>query len=459
MVSQNSNSDSTEVAPGGKLPPQNLDAEKSLLGAILISDSSFPDILERVKERDFYDQNHSLIYKAMATLYSSHRPIDILTLTSELRAEKTFKKVGGGSYLTELTNFVPTAANASAYADIIADCATRRRLIDTGIKITEKAYDSSNSTIELIGDAEKILYSVSDTTTKTSYISLEKLSIETYERLEALKNSKEKITGLKTGFKDLDTITAGLQKGDLVIIGARPAMGKTTLAQNIAYNAATINHTGVLFFSMEMAANEISDRIVSDIAEIDNWSIRSGNLTEDDYVKIDEALSEMSEVPLYIDDTSMMNVLELCNKARRAAHEHDIGLVIIDYLQLISGTDRYSGNRVLEIAEISKGLKQLARELSIPVIALSQLSRGVTGRDDPRPALSDLRDSGSIEQDADLVMMLHRPDYYHQNEEDYVPTNITELLIQKHRHGDVGKIELFFQGKYSRFMSLDKTRK
>lgn len=439
-----------------KNAPQDLNAEKSLLGAILLSDSGFPDILERVTANDFYDPINSTIFQAMSDLYAEHRPIDLLTLTSKLRAEKKLKEVGGAAFLTELTNYVPTAAHANAYADIIADCSTRRRLIDTGSKIVEKAYEEGSSVGELLGDAEKELFSVSDKTIKSDYSLLEDLLVDAYDRIENLYKNRGTLRGLKTGFKDLDNKTAGLQKGDLIIIGARPAMGKTTFAQNIAYNVATINKRGVLFFSMEMAKNEIVDRMISDVSGIDNWKLRTGNVSEDDFAKIGDALGEMGEVPVIIDDTSSMTVLELRNKARRAKHDHDIGLVVVDYLQLITGSDRYKGNRVQEVTEISRGLKQLARELEIPVIALAQLSRNVTGRDDPRPVLSDLRESGSIEQDADLVMMLHRVDYYHMNEEGYEPTNITELLIQKHRHGSVGKVELYFHPELLRFMSLDK---
>ena len=270
--------------------------------------------------------------------------------------------------------------------------------------------------------------------------------------------NKGALRGLKTGFRDLDKKTAGFQKGDLIIIGARPAMGKTTFAQNLAYNVATRNGDGrgVLFFSMEMAKNEIVDRMISDIGGVDAWRIRTGNIENEDFARIGDALAEMSEVPLYLDDTSSMTVLELRNKARRAAHDHNISMIIVDYLQLLQGSDRYAGNRVQEVTEISRGLKTLARELEIPVIALAQLSRGVTGRDDPRPVLSDLRESGSIEQDVDLVMFLHRPDYYKQNNDDFVPTNITELILAKHRHGPVGKVELYFHPELLRFMSLDK---
>lgn len=446
----------THSSAGEKITPQDLTTEKSLLGAILISDAAFPEILEKITAADFYDEAHSKIFEAMTTLYNNHRPIDLLTLTNELRAEKNLKKIGGAAFLTELTNFVPTAANATAYADIISECAIRRRLINTGSKIVEKAYEPSNSVNDLLGDAEKELFKVSDNTIKSDYAALEDLLVDAYDRIETLHRDKGALRGLKTGFKDLDKKTAGLQQGDLIIVGARPAMGKTTFAQNIAYNVATINKRGVLFFSMEMASNEIVERMIADVSGIDSWKIRTGNISDEDFATIGDALGEMGETPVYIDDTSTMTVQELRNKARRAAHDHDIGLIIIDYLQLISGSDRYAGNRVQEITEISRGLKQLARELKVPVVALAQLSRNVTSRDDPRPVLSDLRDSGSIEQDADLVMMLHRVDYYHMNEEDYEKTNITELLIQKHRHGSVGKIELYFHPELLRFMSLDK---
>lgn len=450
--------DFNPAAHAGRIPPQDLNAEKSILGAMLISDAAFPEILERIKYTDFYDQKHALIFHAMTTLYESHRPIDLLTLTAELKSQKVLKEVGGASYLTALTNFVPTASHASAYADLIAEASTRRRLIRAGTEIVEKAYEDGNEIGEVVGQAEKQLFEVSDQTTKTDYDKLEDLLVDAYERMEKLHQNKGALRGLKTGFRDLDNKTAGLQPGDLIIVGARPAMGKTTFAQNLAYNAATINRRGVLFFSMEMAKAEIVDRMIADVSTTDSWKIRTGNISDEDFARIGDALGEMGEVPLYLDDTSSMTILELRNKARRAAHDHDIGLIIVDYLQLLQGSDRYAGNRVQEVTEISRGLKTLARELEIPVIALAQLSRGVTGRDDPRPVLSDLRESGSIEQDADLVMFLHRPDYYRQNQDDFEPTNITELIIAKHRHGPVGKVELYFHPELLRFMSLDKKR-
>lgn len=440
----------------GRIPPQDVVAEKSLLGAIMISDSVMAEILTILRPRDFYEKRHEIIFDAMSGLYDQHKPIDLLTLTSELKSKKMLKDVGGAPYLAELSSFVPAASHAKAYADIIEKASVRRRLIKAGTDIANKAYEDDAEVDSLIGSAEKDLFEVSDKIIKSDYVAMDELLADAFDRIEELQKNKGALRGLKTGFRDLDKKTAGFQKGDLIIIGARPAMGKTTFAQNLAYNIASINKKGVLFFSMEMAANEIVDRMISDVSGVDNWKMRTGNLSEEEFAKIGDALGEMDEIPIYIDDTSSMTIVELRNKARRAMHDHDIGIVIVDYLQLISGSDRYAGNRVQEVTEISRGLKILARELEIPVIALAQLSRNVTGRDDPRPVLSDLRESGSIEQDADLVMFLHRPDYYKQNDDNYEETHITELLVAKHRHGAIGKIELYFHPELLRFMSLDK---
>ena len=450
--------DSSPNQSGERIPPQNLEAEKSLLGALLLDDTAFPNVLEQLKATDFYDPRHTEIFQGMINLYERHRPIDLMTLSAELKSQKSLKRIGGAPYLTELANFVPTASHLEAYADIVAQAALRRRLIKAGTEIVTAAYDGTTRIEELVGAAEKNLFEVSDQTVKSEYTALGSLLVDAYDRIEELHRNKGALRGLKTGFRDLDNKTAGFQKGDLIIIGARPAMGKTTFAQNLAYNVATRNggDKGVLFFSMEMACQEIVDRMISDISGVDNWKIRTGNVSDEDFARIGDAMGAMDEVPLYLDDTSSMTILELRNKARRAAHDHNVSMIIVDYLQLLQGSDRYAGNRVQEVTEISRGLKTLARELEIPVVALAQLSRGVTGRDDPRPVLSDLRESGSIEQDADLVMFLHRPDYYKQNNDDFVPTNITELILAKHRHGPVGKIELYFHPELLRFMTLDK---
>lgn len=411
-------------------------------------------MLEHLHAEDFYDERHGMIFQSMNNLYTAHRPIDLQTLTSQLKADKNLKKVGGAPYLIELSNYVPTASHAKAYMELVEKAALRRRLISAGTEISERAYEEGNEVEEIVGNAEKLLYAVSDKSTKTDYTAIGDLLVDAFDRMEELHKNGGALRGLKTGFRDLDKKTAGFQPGDLIIIGARPAMGKTTFAENLAYNVATINKKATLFFSMEMAKSEIIDRMISDVSGVDNWKIRTGNISDEDFSRISDAMAEMSEVPLYIDDTSSMTIFQLRNKVRRFAHEHDLGMIIVDYLQLIQGSDRYAGNRVQEVTEISRGLKILGRELEIPVIALAQLSRGVTGRDDPRPVLSDLRESGSIEQDADLVMFLHRVDYYH-HEEDYEPTNITELIMAKHRHGAVGTIKLYFHPELLRFMSLD----
>ena len=450
--------EATHSKTGGRVPPQDTVAEKSLLGAILISDGMLPEILTILRPRDFYDERHQVIFETMMELYDQHKPVDLLTVTTELKTKKKLKDIGGAPYLTELSNFVPAAAHAKAYAEIVEKASTRRRLIKAGNEIVSKAFEDDADVQSLIGAAEKELFEVSDKVVKSDYVAMDELLADAFDRIEELHKNKGALRGLKTGFRDLDKKTAGFQKGDLVIIGARPAMGKTTFAQNLTYNIASMNKKGVLFFSMEMAANEIVDRMISDVSGVDNWKMRTGNLTDDEFQRIGEALGEMDELPIYIDDTSSMTIMDLRNKARRAMHDKDIGIVIVDYLQLIQGSDRYKGNRVQEVTEISRGLKILARELEIPVVALAQLSRSVTGRDDPRPVLSDLRESGSIEQDADLVMFLHRPDYYRQNDDNYEETHITELLVAKHRHGAVGKIELYFHPELLRFMSLDKTR-
>ncbi len=440
----------------GRIPPQDINAEKSVLGAILIAEDAFPEIVAKIKSTDFYDPRHQKIFQGMVSLYNKNQPIDLLTLTAELRKQKTLKEVGGSPYLTELSNFVPTASHASAYADLVEQASVRRRLIAAGTAITEGAYKADTSTVDLLGQAEKELFNVSNENTKTEYQALEDLLSEAFERIEKLHKNKGELRGLKTGYHDIDNKTAGFQQGDLIIIGGRPSMGKTTFGQNLALNIANINKRGVLFLTMEMSQAEIVDRMISDMSNVKSWNIRTGNVSDDDFAKIGDALGDMSEIPLYIDESSGYDIYELRNKVRRAAHEHDIGAIVIDYLQLIKGSERYAGNRVQEVTEISQGLKTIAKELQIPVIALAQLSRNVTNRENPRPVLSDLRESGSIEQDADIVMFIHRPDYYHKNEEDYEETKITEILIDKHRHGPIGKVELYFDDQHNRLVSLDK---
>lgn len=437
-----------------RIAPQDIEAEKSLLGAILISEESLPDVTEIVKPDDFYDESHRLIYAAMWNLYERHKPVDLLTVTAELRTKKELKKVGGSTYLSELTNYVPTAAHAKAYAELVAKAAVRRRLIAAAADITEKAYDETAETVELLGEAEKSLFEVSDQNVKNDLVSLSDLLSETFDRLENLHKTKGAIAGMKSGYVDFDRMTAGFHRSDLVILAARPAMGKTALALNFAHNVATINQKAVLIFSLEMGKEQLINRMLADASGIDSFKLETGNFSGDDFSKISDAMADLSEAPIFIDDTPGMTVLEMRTKARRAAHEHDLGMIIVDYLQLMAGTSKRSvDNRVQEVSEISRGLKLIARELNVPVIALSQLSRSVESRSPQIPMLSDLRESGSIEQDADIVMFLYREDYYNPETD---RQNITDLILAKHRRGATGTIELYFDKARVRFMSLDK---
>ena len=438
----------------GKLPPQNLDAEKSLLGAVLIDEEVLADASEIVKSNDFYDKNHGLIFAGMMRLFEKHKPVDLLTLTDELKRKDELELIGGSAYLTELTNYVPTAAHAAAYAEMVAQTAVRRRLIKASSGITELGYDESTTTQELLEKAEAELFSVSDQSLKQDLVSLESILTDSFDRIEELHRNKGSLRGMRTGYRDLDTMTAGLQKSDLIILAARPAMGKTTLVTNLAYNVATIEKKPVLFFSLEMSKEQLTDRMLADAAGVDSWNIRTGNLSDDDFAKISEAMGEMAEAPIYIDDTPALSVLSMRTKARRIAHNQPLGLIVVDYLQLMQANGNYNGNRVQEVSEISRGLKIIARELDVPVVALSQLSRSVESRTPPIPQLADLRESGSIEQDADIVTFIYRPGYYEPDNPDVA--NITDLIIAKHRNGPVGKVQLYFHPERLRFMSLDK---
>jgi replicative DNA helicase len=439
--------------PAGKVPPQNLDAEMSLLGAVLIDEETLADITEHVKPKDFYDKRHAIIFDAIMRLYEKNKPVDLLTLTDELKRKNEIDEIGGSAYLTELTNYVPTAAHAESYAEIVAQKAVRRRLIKASGEISELGYDENTTTQELLQQAEAELFSVSDQSLKQDLISLESILTDSFDRLEELHRNKGSLRGVRTGYRDLDNMTAGLQRSDLIILAARPAMGKTTLVTNLAYNVATIAKQPVLFFSLEMSKEQLVDRMLADASGVDSWNIRTGNLSDDDFSKLSDAMGEMAEAPIYIDDTPGLSVLEMRTKARRAAHDQPLGLIIIDYLQLMQGSGRSDGNRVQEVSEISRGLKLIARELNVPVIALSQLSRSVESRSPQIPQLADLRESGSIEQDADIVMFIYREAYYNPDTD---RENITDLIIAKHRNGPVGKVELYFHPERLRFMSLDR---
>lgn len=436
-------------------PPQNADAEASLLGALLIDSDAIVKIADTVGARDFFDKRNERIYEAILQLYEQHQSIDVLTLADKLKNNGNLENVGGASYLTELTNFVPTAAHVEQYADIVAQKALRRRLITASREIVGLGYDESKQLRELIEEAETRLFEVSQQHIKQDVISLEAILAESFDRLDDLHKDKDKIRGVPTGYKDLDSMLAGFQKSDLVILAARPSMGKTALALNFAHNIAVKSNEAVLVFSLEMSKEQLVDRLLSMESGVDAWALRTGNLTDADFEKIGQAMGTLSEAQIFIDDSPGITVSDFRTKARREAHKRPLGLIIVDYLQLMSGGNRFGneGNRVQEISEISRGLKGVARELNVPILALSQLSRSVESRSPQIPQLADLRESGSIEQDADVVAFIYREEWYNPETD---RKKITDILIKKHRNGPTGGVELFFDSDKQRFRSIDK---
>lgn len=436
------------------MPPQNTDAEASLLGAILIDSDAIVKIADTVYATDFYDEKHQRIYEAVVQLYEKHSPIDVLTLSNQLKSTGFLDFVGGAAYLTQLTNHVPTAAHVEQYAEIVAQKALRRRLIKASQEIVGLGYDERQSLHELIEKAESRLFDISQKHVKQDVTSLETILGESFDRLDELHKDKGKIRGVPTGYKDLDNILAGLQKSDLVILAARPSMGKTALALNIAHSVSIKSQLPVLVFSLEMSKEQLVDRLLAMESGVDAWALRTGNLSDEDFEKIGHAMGSLSEAQIYIDDTPGITATDLRTKARREAHQRPLGLIIVDYLQLMSGGSRFGGegNRVQEISEISRGLKGIARELNVPLLALSQLSRSVESRSPQIPQLADLRESGSIEQDADVVAFLYREDYYNPQSD---RRNITDVFIKKHRNGPTGGVELYFDKEKQRFRSLD----
>lgn len=434
--------------------PQNVDAEASLLGAILIDTDAIVKIADAVSVQDFYDPRHARIYEALLALYEKRSPIDVLTLADQLKGTGFLDMVGGPAYLTELTNYVPTAAHVEQYADIVAQKALRRRLITASTDMAELGRDESKSLKELIEEAESRLFEVSQQHVKQSVVSLENILAESFERLDDLHKDKAKLRGIPTGYKDLDNMLAGLQRSDLFILAARPSMGKTAFVLNLAHKVATQAKEPVLIFSLEMSKEQLVDRLLAMESGVDAWALRTGNLTDSDFERLGEAMGTLSEAKMYIDDTPGITVSDLRTKARREAHNQKLGLIVVDYLQLMSGGGRYAseGNRVQEISEISRGLKGVARELNVPLVALSQLSRSVENRSPQIPQLADLRESGSIEQDADIVAFLYREDYYNPETD---RKNIMDVLIKKHRNGPTGGVELYFDRDKQRIRSLD----
>lgn len=435
-----------------KVPPQNPQAEASLIGSLLIDKDAIIKIADIVHTDDFYVDKNGLIFSAIIKLFEKREPLDVVTLSEELEKQGNLKEVGGASYLTDLVNGVPSASHVVQYAQIVAQKATLRRLIEASSLINSMAYDEEEQLDSLLDNAEKTLFDVSQKHLRQNFVSIKDVLAESFERLDSLHKDKDSIRGVPTGFTGIDNVLAGLQKSDLIILAARPSMGKTSLALNIAQNVATKQGVPVGIFSLEMSKEQLIDRLLASEAGIDSWKLRTGNLEDKDFEKINKAMGVLAEAPLYIDDSAMANVMEMRTKARRLQSEHDLGLIVIDYLQLMSGRAG-SDNRVQEISEISRGLKGLARELNVPVIALSQLSRSVEQRTPKIPQLSDLRESGSIEQDADVVMFIYREDYYEKETE---KKNIAEVLIKKHRNGPTGDVELFFQPEQTLFRSIDR---
>lgn len=435
-------------------PPQNIEAEASLLGALLIDSDAIVKVADNLTSEDFFDARHQRIFEAIYQLYENRQAIDVLTLTDRLKNNGYLDLVGGPAYLTELTNFVPTAAHVDQYADIVAQKALRRRLISASSEISLLGFDESKQLRELIEEAETRLFNVSQQHIKQNVISLEAILAESFDRLDDLHKDKNKIRGIPTGYKDLDDKLAGFQRSDLIILAARPSMGKTALALNFAHNIAVQSNQPVLIFSLEMSKEQLVDRLLSMESGVDAWALRTGNLTDSDFEKIGQAMGTLSEAQIYIDDTPSITVSDLRTKARREAHQRQLGLIIVDYLQLMSGGSRFGGeaNRVQEITEISRGLKGIARELNVPILALSQLSRSVESRTPKIPQLADLRESGSIEQDADVVAFIYREEYYNPETD---RKKVTDILIKKHRNGPTGAVELYFENEKQRFRTID----
>lgn len=434
--------------------PQNSEAEASLLGALLIDSDAIVKIADSIHPEDFFETRHRQIYEAIQQLYEHHQAIDVLTLTDKLRNNGNLEGIGGPSYLTELTNFVPTAAHVEQYADIVAQKSLRRRLITASKDITALGQDESKQLSELIEEAETRLFEVSQTHVQQNVISLEAILAESFDRLDDLHKDKSKIRGIPTGFKDVDEKLAGFQRSDLVILAARPSMGKTALALNFAHNIAVKAGEPVLLFSLEMSKEQLVDRLLAMESGVDAWALRTGNLTDADFEKIGHAMGTLSEAQIYIDDTPGITVSDMRTKARREAHQRPLGLIIVDYLQLMSGGHRFGNdfNRVQEVSEISRGLKGIARELNVPVLALSQLSRSVENRSPQIPQLADLRESGSIEQDADVVAFIYREEFYNPDTD---RKKMADIFIKKHRNGPTGSVELLFETEKQRFYSVD----
>lgn len=440
-----------------RLPPQNLEAEEAVLGGILLDKEAIVKVIDILQADDFYRPDHGIIYDACRDLFEKNQPIDLVTLTNLLEEKKKLEGVGGASYLSTLVANTASAANIIHHANIVQGKSVLRRLISTANNISAEAFEEGRDAMELLDDAEKKLFDVAERRLGTHFIPIKDVLGDSFERIDELHRNKGQTRGVPCGFKALDNILAGFQKSDLLILAARPSMGKTALALNIAAHAAIKEKIPVGVFSLEMSKEQLVDRLLTMEAMIDSWKLRTGNLDEDDFSKLNYAMGELSEAPLFIDDTPLLSAIEIKAKARRLQVEHGLGMVVVDYLQLMEGSRRGNEmNRVQEVSDISRALKALARELKVPVLALSQLSRAVESRPGAKiPQLSDLRESGSIEQDADVVMFIYREEYYEPDTEN---KGIAKILIRKHRNGPVGDVDLYFHPEYSRFTNIEKSQ-
>ncbi len=435
-----------------KIPPHDIDAEQAVLGSMLTDREAVNTAIEVLKEEAFYREDNRAIYQAIVNLYNKSEPIDIITLKDELESMGKFEQVGGFDYLASLPDKVPTTANVQKYIKIVEEKSILRNLIKTANEIIELGYDPAEDVEDIMDGAEKRIFDLMQSKNQKGYTPIKDVLVESFTKLEELYNRKQHITGVPTGFAELDYKTAGLHGSELILIAARPAMGKTAFALNLATNAALRGNTPVAIFSLEMSKDQLVNRILCSEAMVDSNKVRTGKLGEDDWVKLAGAIGPLSEAEIYIDDTPGISVTEIRTKCRKLSIDKGIGLVVIDYLQLVQGSKR-AGSREQEIAEISRSLKILAKEINVPVIALSQLSRAVEQRPDHRPMLSDLRESGSIEQDADIVMFLYRDDYYNKESE---KKDIAEVIIAKQRGGQTGTVELLWMGQYTKFVNLER---
>jgi len=436
-----------------KMPPQNMEAEIAVLGSMLLDREAIAISIEHLEEAAFYNEAHKQIFQAVIKLYDDNEAVDIVTLIEELKKRDMLEKVGGPTYISELAGSVPTAASIEHYAKIVREKYLLRSLINTATQIVSESYESSSGVDNLLDRAEKMIFDITSSQKKQMYIShMKDIVKESIETIDSLYQRKENITGIPTGFHDLDVKLAGLQKSDLIVVAGRPSMGKSALAISMLEYAGVVGKVPCVYFSLEMSKDQLAQRMLCSIAGVNAHKVRTGFFSKNDWPKLVSAAGKLSESPIFIDDTPGISALELRAKARRLKARHDIQLVIVDYLQLMRGAARKE-NRQQEISDISRSMKALARELGIPIIAISQLSRAVEQRTDKRPQLSDLRESGAIEQDADVVMLLLREEYYNPTEEN---RGVAEVIIAKQRHGPVGVVKLAFLPEYTKFSNLSR---